>query len=120
LIAVIGGALSSLLYNGSVASEEQYRQTLGGYLTMYVIAVGSTLFYGIDSEFRADVQRKYMHIFWVFVRAPYWITCCITIIYLIDLDYEVGTVLIYSGYLTLACALMSVFAWLLRRRHTAS
>jgi hypothetical protein len=67
-----------------------------------------------DTVYNPD-SHSLMAIFWKVTRIPYWITCIISIVYFINLDHQIGRVLIYSGYLTLACALVSVGAWLFLR-----
>ena len=115
LISVILGGIGLIPYQLAVVSQDQYLQSLATYIMTYFAASVSAIWnrtyeWGYDRS-----EKPFIGTFWKFVRLPYWITVLITIIYMIDLDRQVGRILIYSGYLTLACALLAVVAWLLRR-----
>ena len=120
LIAVIAGAIGAVLYHLDVVSEAQYTQSLAGYIMMYFASTVSWLAYRKNSPQGHREENSLISTFWRFVRIPYWMTVFITIVYFVELNPQIGRVLIYSGYLTLACALASVLAWFLRGRHTAS
>jgi hypothetical protein len=120
LISVLAGAIGFVLFHLDVGSPEQYLQSLAIYIMTYFAAVVSAMAHRTYADRYDRSQKPFIALFWKFVRVPYWLTVFTTMIYVIDLDPQVGRILVYSGYLTLVCALASIIAWLLRRHRTAS
>ena len=114
LISVLLGAIGFVLFHMKVASEDQYLQSLAGYIMTYFAAIVSAVGYRTYESGDDRSKKPFIGVFWKFVRIPYWLTVFTTIAYFIEFDRQVGRILIYSGYLTLACALASVVAWLSR------
>ena len=120
LVAVIPAAIGFVLYHTSAVSEEQYLQSLAGYIMTYLISLITWFQDRKNNLLYSPKENFFMELLWRYIRIPYWITVFTTIVYFIELNRQVGRILIYSGYLTLACALASVAAWLLLRQRAPS
>jgi len=86
----------------------------------YVASVVSAVRHHSHDASYGHRNKSFIAMFWRFVRIPYWLTVFVTIVYIIEFNQKIGRLLIYSGYLTLLCALISLGAWLLTRDNSTS